>query len=211
MSLYEAKKAIARAIRVRAIYLNLSRLQLSDSDITELLPEIFKLKQLLILDLSNNFLTEFNKEFAEFRNLRELYLSKNNLINFNKEFFKLKNLRRLDLQHNSLPFPAEILNDIDDPQKILNFIVDYYEAREEGRLRPLNEAKLVVVGEANVGKTCIINRLLRNKFINTSRTHGIEIHRWKNVELEDKQKVQLNVWDFGGQEIMHSTHQFFFT
>ena len=31
-------------------------------------------------------------------------------------------------------------------------------------------------------------------------------------EIENQQsKVQLNIWDFGGQEIMHATHQFFLT
>ena len=28
---------------------------------------------------------------------------------------------------------------------------------------------------------------------------------------EEKEKIKLNVWDFGGQEIYHATHQFFLT
>ncbi len=31
------------------------------------------------------------------------------------------------------------------------------------------------------------------------------------MKLFDKEDVRLNVWDFGGQEIMHATHQFFLT
>ena len=27
----------------------------------------------------------------------------------------------------------------------------------------------------------------------------------------DEQDIRLNIWDFGGQEIMHATHQFFLT
>ncbi|HSK71229.1 MAG TPA: COR domain-containing protein, partial [Pyrinomonadaceae bacterium] len=213
---------------------NLERLYLSDNQLTAFDKEFAKLENLQGLDLENNALTEFDEEFANLKNLELLYLSHNQLTIFNKEFarlerlkvlflmnnkltvfdkefIRLQNLKWLDLRENPLPFPTEILRDTKNPRKILNFIFEYYEAEEKGKLKPLNEAKLVVVGEANVGKTCVINRLLHNKFIKTSSTHGIEISYWKDVELEDGQKVQLNVWDFGGQEIMHSTHQFFFT
>lgn len=29
--------------------------------------------------------------------------------------------------------------------------------------------------------------------------------------MEENDEVRLNTWDFGGQEIMHATHQFFLT
>ena len=31
------------------------------------------------------------------------------------------------------------------------------------------------------------------------------------IVLSNDERVRLNVWDFGGQEIMHATHQFFLT
>ncbi len=40
-----------------------------------------------------------------------------------------------------------------------------------------------------------------------STTHGIEVDR---LGLSDSE-ITLNIWDFGGQQIYHSTHQFFFT
>jgi len=190
---------------------NLKALSLTRNRLITLDKEFANLENLQTLALGGNQITVFDREFAKLRNLRNLHLWDNRLTRFDKEFVKLKRLEILQLQRNPLPFPEEILEDEKNPQRILNFIVEYYEAQEKGTLRPLNEAKLVVVGEANVGKTCVINRLINDEFIETSSTHGIEIHHWKNVELEDTQKVQLNVWDFGGQEIMHSTHQFFFT
>ena len=101
------------------------------------------------------------------------------------------------------------MNDYGDAPKILNFINDYYREKK----RKLNEAKLVVIGEANIGKTCIINRLVDDKFVKTDSTHGIQIIHWDNIEdkNDEKEKIDVNVWDFGGQEIMHATHQFFFT
>ena len=45
----------------------------------------------------------------------------------------------------------------------------------------------------------------------------IKIESWMIDPPEDRRRgaegeqVRLNVWDFGGQEIMHATHQFFLT
>jgi small GTP-binding protein len=74
-------------------------------------------------------------------------------------------------------------------------------------------SKLLVVGEGGVGKTSLLRALLGEAF-NTQEltTHGIEI-RSLNVAHPTKADVtmQLNTWDFGGQEIYHATHQFFLT
>ncbi len=43
-------------------------------------------------------------------------------------------------------------------------------------------------------------------------THGIEIHPLKlSHPKESKVEMDLKSWDFGGQEIYHATHQFFFS
>ena len=44
---------------------------------------------------------------------------------------------------------------------------------------------------------------------NKKKTEGIQITAWP-LELNGEE-VRLHVWDFGGQEIMHATHQFFLT
>ena len=44
---------------------------------------------------------------------------------------------------------------------------------------------------------------------NKKKTEGIQITAWP-LKLNGE-KVRLHVWDFGGQEIMHATHQFFLT
>jgi internalin A len=76
--------------------------------------------------------------------------------------------------------------------------------------RPLNEAKVLIVGQAEVGKTSLINRLTDKRFNrNEPKTEGIDIKHWPLAT--DESEIQLNIWDFGGQEIMQATHQFFFT
>ncbi len=75
-----------------------------------------------------------------------------------------------------------------------------------------NEAKLILVGNGEVGKTCLVNRLITGKFIEDKITEGIHISKWE-IDAPDSEnnEIKLNIWDFGGQEIYHATHQFFLT
>jgi internalin A len=66
------------------------------------------------------------------------------------------------------------------------------------------------VGRGTVGKTSIVNRLVYDKFKNEKKTEGINITKWP-IKLNGDEDVRLNIWDFGGQEIMHRTHRFFLT
>lgn len=76
--------------------------------------------------------------------------------------------------------------------------------------RPLNQAKLILVGRGEVGKTSVVRRLVSDEFRgDESKTQGITITQWALAPASER--FLLNVWDFGGQEIMHSTHQFFLT
>lgn len=89
-------------------------------------------------------------------------------------------------------------------------ILDYY-FRIRRASRPLNEAKLILVGRGGVGKTCLIKRLVHDTFSeNEAETPGVTIQPWE-VKLPDGDTVRLHVWDFGGQRILHGTHQFFLT
>ncbi|MDQ2922225.1 MAG: GTP-binding protein, partial [Acidobacteriota bacterium] len=80
----------------------------------------------------------------------------------------------------------------------------------------LNEAKMLVIGDGKVGKSAVVQRLIYNTYNPQQQTTlGIEINdEMQVVQSEVKgegEPVKLNIWDFGGQEIQHSTHQFFLT
>lgn len=66
-----------------------------------------------------------------------------------------------------------------------------------------------------MGKTSIVKRLVDSRFDpHEAQTKGIRIEKWKLDVLRPEQgtvPIALNIWDFGGQEIMHATHQFFLT
>ena len=93
-------------------------------------------------------------------------------------------------------------------------------SRNSGIVESLYEAKLVLVGEGNVGKTTLLKALRgrRTEFEGPREgeptTHGVEIdiHGLKLPHPQkDEVEIQLNVWDFGGQEVYRVTHQFFFS
>ena len=105
-----------------------------------------------------------------------------------------------------MPIPPEIIRKNEQPKAI----IDYYLSLLEKEKKPLHEAKMLILGQANVGKTCLRKRLINNNYDpKRNKTDGIDIHNWE-IEVEDR-KLQVNIWDFGGQEIYHATHQFFLT
>ncbi len=83
----------------------------------------------------------------------------------------------------------------------------WFSAKAEPQ-RQLNEAKVLLVGVGGSGKTSLVRALCQQGFDpNQSQTHGIEVARWPYNCNE--REVLVHLWDFGGQEIMHATHQFF--
>ncbi len=84
----------------------------------------------------------------------------------------------------------------------------YYDA-QSGDTAELNEVKLLMVGHGGAGKTSLLRRLSGESFNPDERqTHGINIKSLA-VRTAEGRDVSMRTWDFGGQEIMHATHQFF--
>jgi GTPase SAR1 family protein len=49
-----------------------------------------------------------------------------------------------------------------------------------------------------------------NKITSLHSEKGIDIIQY-HFPLENGEEFRINIWDFGGQEIYHETHQFFLT
>jgi internalin A len=78
--------------------------------------------------------------------------------------------------------------------------------------QPINEAKLILVGQGSVGKTSLVQQIIHGTFDqNQTKTEGILLTKWQVRPLDKETAINTNIWDFGGQEIMHATHQFFLT
>lgn len=92
-------------------------------------------------------------------------------------------------------------------------ILNYFAERAKGGVDHLYEAKMLIVGEGGAGKTSLLTRLYQpDKPLPTEQdsTKGIAIHKHE-FPLKNGRTFRLNVWDFGGQQIYHATHQFFLT
>ncbi|MEN0050492.1 MAG: leucine-rich repeat domain-containing protein, partial [Bacteroidota bacterium] len=92
-------------------------------------------------------------------------------------------------------------------------IINYFKALEEQDEVPLYEAKLLIIGEGGSGKTSLARRLLKSDAPmpkEKESTKGIDIFHY-DFKTPAGKDFRINIWDFGGQEIYHATHQFFLT
>lgn len=182
---------------------SLRTLNLSHNLIDSIPASIGELKGLIELDLSYNNLDKLPEEVEFLTNLRVLKLTGNNLTHLPKGLGKLKKLKELILTGNPIGLPpVEVAN-----QGVLS-IINYY--LHIGQFVRLNEAKLLIVGQGNVGKTHLLNKVVKDTLPDGGSTKGIDIVKWV-INDQHNNPIRVNIWDFGGQEIYHSTHQFFLT
>jgi internalin A len=202
-------EVVAQLSQLKELYLN-------DNQLTTLPESVAQLSQLQKLSLSGNQLTTLPEVVAQLSQLKGLYHTNNQLTTLPESWRKPSKLERLYLHGNeALGLPAEVLgparHEFSRTPAKPAAIFEYYFRVRGGEKRPLNEAKLILVGRGAVGKTSIVNRLVHRKFTEEKKTEGIQITEWPLTVGEKRDRVRLNVWDFGGQEIMHATHQFFLT
>jgi len=188
---------------------NLTTLDLGGNQLSELPAEIGQLANLTTLNLGWNKLSELPAEIRQLSNLTTLNLWSNHLSELPAEITQLANLTTLNLEENPLKSPPpEIAGQ--GVEAIFEYLRQLPEKETEATL--VNEAKLILVGQGDVGKTCLAKRLIYDEFIEDKTTEGIDILKWSiTAPTNEKEEIKLNVWDFGGQEIYHATHQFFLT
>ncbi len=212
---------------------NLIQLDISGNKLTYLPSEISKLKNLKELGISENKLISLPPGISELKNLTQLDISRNQLTSLPPEIKELTNLTQLDISGNQLPsLPPELLeleleieweerwkyytifikeNPLENPPVEIakqgkEAILNYF--RSEGEKKPLNEVKVLLVGDGGAGKTSLVKRIFWEEVDGNERqTQGINIRKL-SINNKDRE-IKANFWDFGGQEIMHATHQFF--
>lgn len=182
------------------------------------------LKKLKGINVGINKLTTIPKFILDLPELEKLVMLGNKIKKLPKHIIESKievyydwpNNAKLS-RHNDDPngkWSGIVLRDnplSDPPVEIvsrgINAIIDYLESAQDG-MRPLHEVKLILVGDGGAGKTSLVKRLRDKEFDPVEgQTKGINIDAWK-IKF-DGFDVNARIWDFGGQEIMHSTHQFF--
>jgi internalin A len=194
---------------------NLTSLYLSNNQLIVLPGLIGHLKKLVYLDLKNNKLGRLPESIRKLSKLKELILNGNELQMLLPELTQLTGLIKLDIRNNNLgELPPEIRRKYTQPGPVFNFL---RQLQEEGSDR-IYEAKLLIIGEGGSGKTSLANKLIDSnyplKLENTTSpeksTEGIDVFRC-DFPHSSGNSFRINIWDFGGQEIYHATHQFFLT
>lgn len=178
---------------------NLEDLSLDDNEITTISDNLVGLKSLKTITISNNKLEEVNG-FAELTALEKINL-KFNRVKDVRPLFTLPKLQDVLLDGN----PA--LEDIPEEVKKVGWIA-IKDRLIRGNLTVFNEVKILLLGNTNVGKSNLLEYLTTNKQpTGEDSTHGISYQRL----VKTIPGVTLHIWDFGGQEFFHATHQLFFS
>ena len=176
-------------------YLHLYNNQISETSGLE------HLTDLEVLDISNNNVSDINGLLPWLtRTINPLRIELKDYI---------LNVKRGDLNVYGNPLttpPMEVV------QRGNEAVIEYLEAALKKNLQPLNECKVIIVGDGAVGKTSLMKRVVYNSFDpDEPTTHGINKIAWRDIYNAKGENITVNVWDFGGQHLQHSLHQFFFS
>lgn len=185
------------------------------------------LKQLTTLALDRCQLNTLPPWIGELENLSTLYADENNILELSPALSGCRKLDYLTLSGNGLrdlPLSFTELDliglQLDDnplnPELAAAYkdgiaAVKRYLRAKAGAQIVLNEAKLILVGEGEVGKSCLLDALRGDAWMEHDTTHGIEIKSVKVKDLDSGTEITLNGWDFGGQRVYRPTHQLFFS
>ena len=170
-------------------------------------PELMTLLNIEALYLQHSRIVDLPDNIDQLQKLQCLDISFTNIQTLPSSMVNLQKFHYIYLDHTPLAesIPPEIQHQ--SSKDIIRYVLSQ---QSHVRKETLNESKLIIVGQGSVGKTCLLKRLIDNTYDEEAKsTEGIDIHRW-DYQWE-KKDYRLSVWDFGGQEIYHSTHQFFLT
>jgi internalin A len=216
---------IGNLTSLRYLYLNTNQL-------TSLPSEIGNLSNLTYLYLNTNQLTSLPSEIGNLRGITMLPLWANQLVSLPSQISNLTNLTQLNLSGNqleSLPDAIRSLNHLSDlklhgnpglgipdsilegrPRDILNFYFAQRQAAAQGTLQPLNEIKVMLLGDGGAGKTSL-RRFFKGEAHSEKEEETLGIVLDTFTLNSGPTDITIRLWDFAGQEITHALHQFFLT
>lgn len=195
---------------------DLQILNLEGNELNSLPDEIAQLRNLRILDLAGNLFREIpdivynlvNLKYINFANHYAFSRQQNQIKNISSKILRLEKLETLHIDNNPVENPPpEVV------ERGLDAIKDYFRQLEKAGQDFLYEAKLLIIGEPGAGKTTLAKKIKDSGYKlqeEEKSNEGIEVIQW-HFPMKDGQQFRVNIWDFGGQEIYHATHQFFLT
>lgn len=143
-------------------------------------------------------------------NLNTLHLESNAVQNFDPFLLdKLPEIENIYLGKNPLEMSLEGF--AEGSKNYLSAIMRKKQDMKQFGYDLNYEYKVLLVGNGNVGKSCLVHRLTTGDFLEDwDTTHGISLTQYPKLEKDvNGFNYTLNLWDFGGQEIYHATHRMF--
>ncbi len=71
--------------------------------------------------------------------------------------------------------------------------------------------KVVIVGDTGVGKTCLIERYIHNRYDENQKATLVSSYTFKKIDIKAYNKtVSLDIWDTAGQEVYRSLSKNFY-
>ncbi|MGC9972542.1 MAG: COR domain-containing protein [Bryobacteraceae bacterium] len=205
---------------------DLTELRLFLNELETLPDSLASLARLEYVDLHLNRFTEIPEVLFRIRMLADLNLRydrgwgyEGHIKQIPSTILQLENLRTLNVDGQPIETPP--------PEVVgqgVDAIKNYWRQQQEAGVDYLCEAKLLILGEAGAGKTSLAQKIKDRNYElkpGESSTEGIEVLHWsfpaavrvKHDAAEELllRDLRVNIWDFGGQEVYHATHQFFLT
>ena len=216
---------------------NLEMLNICRTKIYQLPTQIGNLKKLETINASFSRLTTLPIEIGDATSIRKILIDHTRITELPDIFNRLRKLQLLNISGLYLDYIPQSLVDTGlefiwterryiekgivmsntvlskMPLSILlqnrELLKDYYKSEKT----TFDEGKIIILGNGDVGKSYIVDRILNNgeklqENHEPTVTRGISITQWK---FNDMDNLKINIWDFGGQEIIHSLHRMFLT
>jgi internalin A len=210
------------------LFPDLRRLDLPYNSLVDLPSAVGEARRLMWLNLCGNEFTHVPEGVWNLSALETLWLDGCPIVEIPAGILRLGKLKDLRLEKAFASPPELPQGFVRPPPEIavqgIDAIKNYWRQEREVGVDYLAEAKLLIVGEPGAGKTTLAKKLLDPAYVLDSgeqSTEGIDVSAWQfpsvvRVQPDGGEEIlqctfRANIWDFGGQEIYHATHQFFLT
>lgn len=200
-----------QSLKLIGEFSKLEHIEVARSGLTEAVLD-GKFPKLRFIELSHNKLENLGIP-ASCKALEYLFVHNNELktMDFNG---KIPPLEIFDLKDNPLYLNDDLrpLLEKQGDSESLKEIIAFFERQKQGSIKNIKRVKLIFLGNTRVGKTTLSD-ILTGKTKATPKnaeddpsTYGINIFSYQPKETE----IEVQGFDFGGQDYFHNTHFAFF-
>ncbi|WP_298516306.1 leucine-rich repeat domain-containing protein, partial [uncultured Kordia sp.] len=173
-----------------------------------------KLTSLNELRLSSNQIQDI-QVLSKLTSLIDLYLSDNKIQDISS-IVNLTSLRYLNLKNNPIKNVKEDILQGSAQEVVRRLQEQQKSQKNEEKELLIKDVKILLLGNTNIGKSNLLDfwkqwhtakEITKAYPEDSDSTHGLVYEEFEEQDIMPR----LHIWDFGGQEYFHATHQLFFS